>query len=90
MYLTGKVSYAEYQHLLESTFRIQCKKEKGIDPIVMEWVPFASPTIPFLKEKYPDINLIFNTRNLKETHGSIKKVFDSIMPFSMLLITVFT
>ena len=91
MYMTGKISYAEYQHLLESTFRIQCKKEKGIDPIVMEWVPFASPTIPFLKEKYPDINLIFNTRNLKETHGSIKKgaLFGSIMPFSMQLITVF-
>ena len=89
MYLTGKISYVEYQHLLDSTFRIQCKKEKGIDKIIMKWGPTAMSTIPFLKEKYPDLKLVFNTRNLKETYGSIKKVFDSILPVSMLIVTAF-
>ena len=87
LYLTGKISYIEYQRLLESTFRIQCKKEKGIDRIVMKWIPTATPTIPSLKDKHPKLNLIFNTRNVKDTARSIIKVFDSILPLSMKIIT---
>ena len=89
MYLTGKISYIEYQHLLDSTFRLQCKKQTGIDHIVMKWWPNATPTIPFLKEKYPNLNLVFNTRNLKPTHGSVGKIFEALLPISARLSIVF-
>jgi len=85
LYLQGNISYVEYQRLLESTFRLQCKKAKNIDHIVIKWAVVATPAIPFLKEKYPELNLIFNTRNIKETARSIGKVFDWVLPVSMRL-----
>ena len=87
LYLTGYISYIEYQNILQSAFRLQCKKEKDVDHIVIKWLPSATPLIPSLKKKYPNINLIFNTRNIKATARSIHKIFDTILPFSMLLCT---
>ena len=85
LYLQGNISYVEYQRLLESTFRLQCKKAKNIDHIIIKWAVVATPAIPFLKEKYPALNLIFNTRHIKETARSIGKVFDWVLPVSMRL-----
>ena len=51
LYIRGAVSFAEYRQILESTFRLQCKIEKGskIDHIVMKWNPFGTSAIPYLK-----------------------------------------
>ena len=51
LYLKGVVSFVEYKKLLESTFRLQCKKENNqkVDHIVMKWNPKSTSSIPYLK-----------------------------------------
>jgi len=83
LYVKGDISYAEYRNLLESTYRLQCKKESGsnINHIVMKWNPWATAAIPYLKEMHPEINLVLNTRNLNETITSWLKI-ENLFPIS--------
>ena len=62
-YLNGRVSHVEYKKLLDSTFRIQCKKEKDIEHIIIKLNMSATPVLTYLKRAYPKIQLLFNTRH---------------------------
>ena len=48
LYLRGKVSLVEYEQILESTFRLQCKADTNTDNIVLKISASATAAIPFL------------------------------------------
>ena len=48
LYLRGRVSLAEYEQILESTFRLQCKADTNTDNIVLKIIASATAAIPFL------------------------------------------
>ena len=81
MYLRGEISYVEYEHLLKSTFQIQCKKEKQIQRIVMKHNMSATACLQTLKTLFPEIKLIFITRHPLPSLKSYDKLW-SLLPIS--------
>ena len=81
LYLRGIVSLVEYEKILDSTFRVQCKKENGVDHIVIKHAATSAPVLCYLKRAYPQIKLIFNTRHPLPSLKSYSKL-SSIFPVS--------
>ena len=81
LYLRGEVSTAEYEKILDSTFRLQCKKEKSIDRIIIKLPMCATSTITYLKQAYPKLQLLFITRHPLASFRSYDKLW-SILPIS--------
>ena len=81
MYLRGNVSYVEYEHLLKSTFQIQCKKENQIQRIVMKQDVSATSCLRTLKTLFPEIKLVFITRHPLPTLKSYSKLW-TVLPVS--------
>ena len=81
MYLRGEISFVEYERLLQSTFQIQCKKETGIQRIVMKHNMSATSCLYSLKNLYPQIKLIFITRHPLPSLKSYNKLW-TLLPLS--------
>ena len=81
LYLRGEVSSVEYEKILDSTFRLQCKKEKSINRIIIKLPMCATSTLTYLKKAYPEIQLIFITRHPLSSFRSYDKLW-TILPVS--------
>ena len=81
MYLRGEISYVEYEKLLQSTFQVQCKKEKGIQQIVIKHTMAATPCINTLKTIFPKSKLLFITRHPLPSLKSYDKLW-TLLPVS--------
>ena len=81
LYLRGEVSLAEYEKILDSTFKIQCKKEDNINRIIIKVPMCATSTLSYLKSTYPKIQLLFITRHPLASFRSYDKLW-TILPVS--------
>ena len=81
LYLKGKVSLVEYEKILDSTFRLQCKRENGINHILIKLNMSATPTLSYIKRRYPETTLLFNTRHPLPSLKSYGKLWN-ILPVS--------
>ena len=81
MYLRGEISLVEYERLLKSTFEVQCKKERGINRIVIKQCMAATSCLSALKKWYPEIQLLFITRHPLPTLKSYDKLWN-LLPIS--------
>ena len=81
MYLRGEISLVEYETLLQSTFEVQCKKERGINRIVIKHNMCATPCLSALKKWYPEIQLLFITRHPLPSLKSYDKLWN-LLPIS--------
>ena len=64
LFNTKKVSMPEYQRLLRSVVRLQCKREHGreVEHVFIKTTMFMAPAFPLLMEMFPKAKYIFNTR----------------------------
>ena len=79
--MRGKISAAENQLWLQSTMRLQCKKEinnPNISHILIKMSNFAGPQFPALKKLFPDFKQMFITRHPKPALISFNKVYHSM------------
>ena len=81
LYLRGDVSLSEYEKILDSTFRLQCKREKDINRIIIKVPMCATSTLSYLKATYPKIQLLFITRHPLASFRSYDKLW-TILPVS--------
>ena len=81
LYLRGDVSSVEYEKVLDSTFRLQCKKETGINRIIIKLPMCATATLSYLKQAYPQTQLLFITRHPLSSFKSYDKLW-TILPVS--------
>ena len=88
LYLTGKVSLVEYEKILDSTFRVQCKKETGIKHIVIKIPTHAAPALLCIKRAHPEVKLLFNTRHPISSLKSYQKLW-SLLPVSGTIAILF-
>ena len=70
----------EYRRLVRSCVRLQTKAENNnnMDHVVIKMTNLVSPMFSILKEFYPNANFIFNSRHLKPTIVSFKKIVNSL------------
>jgi len=81
LYLRGDISLVEYEKLLDSTFRVQCKKENGIQRIIIKHSMSATSTLAYMKRAYPQIQLLFITRHPFPSLKSYDKLW-TLLPVS--------
>ena len=65
---------------MRSCVRVQTKAENNnnMDHVVIKMTNLVSPMFCILKEFYPNANFIFNSRHLKPTIVSFKKILNSL------------
>ena len=85
------ISAAEYQRLVRSVVRLQCKRlhSRDIEHIFIKTTTNMSPVFPTLKEMFPTSKFIFNTRNFKPTFESIMQVGLGVPTIAILSGTAF-
>lgn len=90
-YRTNKITMDEYKRLIQSSVRLQCKKEhkKEVDQIFIKMTSMMSPQFPILKELYPNAKFIFNTRHWKPSLSSFMQIVKSIPILSFLSTNTF-
>ena len=78
--IQGKVDMDEYRRLVRSCVRVQTKAENNnnMEHVVIKMTNLVSPMFCILKEFYPNANFIFNSRHLKPTIVSFKKILNSL------------
>ena len=64
LFNTKQLSMPEYQRLLRSVVRLQCKKEhkREVEHVFIKTTMFMAPAFPLLMEMFPKAKYIFNTR----------------------------
>ena len=80
MYQRGEISYAEYKDILCSVFCVMCRQEDSLDRVVIKLHMNATPSIAILKQFCPSIQLVFNTRHIKQTILSWNKLMKTFSP----------
>ena len=89
-YTKGLLSQPETLQLVDCFFRLLCKKEQNVKHIVLKVIPLTTPALAFLKEKYPKIKLVFNTRHPRSTTISFRKLEQRLITFSSALSGLWT
>ena len=84
-YTKGILSKPETLQLVDCFFRLLCKKERNVKHVVLKVIPLTTPALSFLKEKYPKIKLVFNTRHPRSTTISFRKLENRLLTFSTAL-----
>ncbi len=88
LYLSGQVSMAEYERLLRSVVRLQCKRENDspdIEHVFVKMTAIAAPYFPMLRKMYPDATYVFNTRHLKNTVQSYMQIWTRVPKIALHL-----
>ena len=70
----------QYRRLVRSCVRLQAKPENNnnTEHVVFKMTNLFSTAFYLLKEFYPEAHFIFNTRHLKPTILSFKKIVNSL------------
>jgi len=71
------ISHAEYERLLKSVLRLQCKRElekPDITHVFIKMSNFSGPVFPKMKELFPAVQQMFITRHFKASIHSYFKI----------------
>ena len=76
LYQTGDMLRSEYERMMRSVMRVQCKVEPsaGVERIFIKMVCYNAAQFGMLHKLFPEFALFFNTRQLTQSFLSLKKV----------------